>query len=192
MSSRGHNHPSYCSCGFCQSRGQANENQVTTDLISVVGKPYSYTIPIPCPICGSAVFLYQSEHGGKVFFDELGPPWSKHPCTNRARAAPLTASDQPLPTRRYAWQEAGWLPVTDVRVERISSTHLRLSGTHNAQLLTVYIQVTTFPASADPVAEIVHSPIHARKTVDGALELAFLTQDLRPGLIEAFTQPPPR
>ncbi|WP_339747728.1 hypothetical protein [uncultured Rubinisphaera sp.] len=33
-----------------------------------------------CPVCGENVFYYQNEHGSRVFFDELGPPWPKHPC----------------------------------------------------------------------------------------------------------------
>jgi hypothetical protein len=33
-----------------------------------------------CPVCGQPVFFYQNEHGSRVFFDELGPPWPKHPC----------------------------------------------------------------------------------------------------------------
>ncbi len=35
-----------------------------------------------CPVCGAAVYFYQSPYGGRVFFDELGPPWPKHPCTD--------------------------------------------------------------------------------------------------------------
>ena len=35
-----------------------------------------------CPECGAPVFFYQNEHGSRVFFDELGPPWPKHPCTD--------------------------------------------------------------------------------------------------------------
>lgn len=43
----------------------------------------SYVNPnATCPICGASVFFYQSPYGGRVFFDELGPPWPKHPCTN--------------------------------------------------------------------------------------------------------------
>jgi hypothetical protein len=34
-----------------------------------------------CPVCGADVFYYQNEWGSRVFFDELGPPWPKHPCT---------------------------------------------------------------------------------------------------------------
>lgn len=43
----------------------------------------TYTIPnARCPVCGAEVFFYQSPFGGRVFFDELGPPWPKHPCTD--------------------------------------------------------------------------------------------------------------
>src|SRR4051812_38741158 len=35
-----------------------------------------------CPVCGASVYFYQSPFGGRVFFDELGPPWPKHPCTD--------------------------------------------------------------------------------------------------------------
>lgn len=37
-------------------------------------------------MCGAKVFYYQSRFGGRVFFDDLGWPWPKHPCTdNRDR-----------------------------------------------------------------------------------------------------------
>ena len=37
-----------------------------------------------CPVCGAPVYFYQNEFGSRVFFDELGPPWPKHPCTDNA------------------------------------------------------------------------------------------------------------
>lgn len=37
-----------------------------------------------CPVCGASVYFYQSPHGGRVFFDDLGPPWPKHACTTQA------------------------------------------------------------------------------------------------------------
>ena len=47
----------------------------------------TYTIPnARCPVCGAEVFFYQSPFGGRVFFDELGPPWPKHPCTDTNEA----------------------------------------------------------------------------------------------------------
>lgn len=43
----------------------------------------SYVDPnATCPVCGASVYFYQSPYGGRVFFDELGPPWPKHPCTD--------------------------------------------------------------------------------------------------------------
>ena len=35
-----------------------------------------------CPVCNDPVFYYQNEFGSRVYFDELGPPWPKHPCTD--------------------------------------------------------------------------------------------------------------
>ena len=37
-----------------------------------------------CPACRASVFYYQNKFGSRVFFDELGPPWPKHPCTSRS------------------------------------------------------------------------------------------------------------
>lgn len=193
MSPRGHNHPPYCTCQFCQPPNRAKESHVTADLFSEDRTRHSYTVPMVCSACGNAVFHYQSKHGGSAIFDELGPPWPKHPCSDGAKAVRLTASvatDQSLPTRIYSWQKAGWLPFTDLKVESVGSNHIQLRGTHNSQLLTLYISVATVDAGADPVAQIADSPIHARQMVDGTYELAFLTQEFRHVLAKASTQPP--
>lgn len=190
MSPRGHNHPPYCTCQFCQPSRLAKKSHVIADLFSEEDSRHSYTVPMVCSACGNAVFRYQSKHGGSAIFDELGPPWPKHPCSDGARAVRLSASDQSLPTRRYSWQEAGWLPITDLIVDPVGSNHVRLHGKHNSQLLTLYISVATVDAGADPVAQIADSPIHARHMVDGNYELAFLTQDFRHVLAKASTQPP--
>ncbi|MGP5194828.1 SRPBCC domain-containing protein [Arthrobacter rhombi] len=36
-----------------------------------------------CPVCGADVYFYANEYGSRVYFDELQPPWPKHPCTDR-------------------------------------------------------------------------------------------------------------
>ena len=50
-----------------------------------------------CPVCREAVYFYANKHGSRVFFDDLGPPWPKHHCTDNPRepVAPRGA-----PTRR--------------------------------------------------------------------------------------------
>jgi hypothetical protein len=97
-----------------------------------------------CPVCGASVYFYQSPFGGRVFFDELGPPWPKHPCTDSSvvrqhfssaagRAKVLIAvpgeSEKPdsetattrIRTRPPSWVEAGWMPfvVTKIVPRRI-------------------------------------------------------------------------
>lgn len=59
-----------------------------------------------CPVCGAPVFFYQSEYGGRVFFDELGPPWPKHPCTDSKSEVIKTNifSNEP------SWLKEGWMP----------------------------------------------------------------------------------
>ena len=39
-----------------------------------------------CPVCSVPVFYYQNSFGSKVYFDDLGPPWPKHPCTDHPPA----------------------------------------------------------------------------------------------------------
>lgn len=91
-----------------------------------------------CPVCGASVYFYQSPYGGRVFFDELGPPWPKHPCTDNpavrhhfssaeSRACfHIGATNQPsesdseagerkepatvTPPCLAAWVKAGWMP----------------------------------------------------------------------------------
>lgn len=43
----------------------------------------AFTVPnAQCPVCGDLVFYYEHASGSKVYFEELGPPWTKHPCTD--------------------------------------------------------------------------------------------------------------
>jgi len=47
---------------------------------AIVKVPPSRTIKTRCRYCGAEVYFYTNEHGSKVFFDELGPPWPIHSC----------------------------------------------------------------------------------------------------------------
>lgn len=40
-----------------------------------------------CPLCGAAVYFFADRFGGRVYFDEVGPPWPKHPCLLDTRVA---------------------------------------------------------------------------------------------------------
>jgi hypothetical protein len=52
---------------------------------SSANRSYSACFVVPnarCPECGESVYYYQNDAGSRVFFDELGWPWPKHPCTD--------------------------------------------------------------------------------------------------------------
>lgn len=53
-----------------------------------------------CPVCGALVYFYTNQHGSRVFFDDLGPPWPKHPCTDNPSMPVATVGDRPAPSRQ--------------------------------------------------------------------------------------------
>lgn len=75
------NHPAGCDCGWggdtggSEAVGGISASQVVSDGLTEFVRPNA-----TCPLCGAQVFYYESSDGGKVWFDELGPPWPKHPC----------------------------------------------------------------------------------------------------------------
>jgi hypothetical protein len=79
----GHNHTDSCTCPFCLHLG--NHLRAEAVLWRRATK-YSFTVPnARCPECSLPVFYYESEHGGRVYFDRLGIPWPKHPCTDKGK-----------------------------------------------------------------------------------------------------------
>lgn len=58
-----------------------------------------------CPVCGAPVFFYTNASGSRVYFDDLGPPWPKHPCTDHPRYKPRPSTAAfGAPTRRARGQ----------------------------------------------------------------------------------------
>jgi putative hemolysin len=87
----GFNHYPDCDCGWCVNRGGRSsrayrarlvEDMHQRDALSVLKRNSAryisgcYVNPnAKCPVCGDAVYFYANEHGSRVFFDDLGPPW---------------------------------------------------------------------------------------------------------------------
>lgn len=144
------NHPKNCSCGWGgngysrQSVNSSNRPETHSGwFISLQNTYDSYVNPnASCPVCGAAVFFYQSAGGGRVFFDELGPPWPKHPCTDN------TSQPGHSPTRSmmsaqpvsYAWQRAGWQPFIIEAVTGIDKDYIKLTGISQGKHLTLYLR----------------------------------------------------
>lgn len=80
-------HPS----GSCSGRGAGSTSSYSSLRTTRDGEVFEFPFTVypsyvnpnaRCPVCEVAVYFYQSPYGGRVFFDELGPPWPKHPCTD--------------------------------------------------------------------------------------------------------------
>ncbi len=93
----GHNHYSDCICPWCVQYGRAglsrervrsflSERDARRCLREFGANSYSSSCFVQpnakCPVCGSTVFFYANSYGSRVYFDDLGPPWPKHPCTD--------------------------------------------------------------------------------------------------------------
>lgn len=164
------NHPPSCDCGWGGDTGGGGgfagpERSPQPAEVGSWGRYEaahltSFTIPnARCPVCQASVFFYQSEHGGRVFFDPpLGPPWPKHPCTdNRAsgsagggsngagrsgglsevpsRNRPHNPSEDPIEVMR----RTGWHPLLELKIRQMDGWQL-LEGldpidNHRCQIL---------------------------------------------------------
>ncbi len=95
----GYNHYPWCDCGWCaqnkqQPRGSINPlntyvHESSLRVLKTSGADRSraacFVNPnATCPECGALVYYYENLYGSRVFFDDLGPPWPKHPCTDKA------------------------------------------------------------------------------------------------------------
>ena len=102
MSCNAHNHPSDCNCGWGGIFHDANGLWGTLDW----SKAESHTNPnAKCPVCSAPVFFYKSPDGGSVFFDDLGPPWPKHPCTDPDTSAKRHSVEA------IEKKKTGWWPI---------------------------------------------------------------------------------
>lgn len=110
------NHPPSCTCGWGGEghAGRRTSSSSDNHWVPPINLSYeSFTNPnAACPVCGAPVFFYRSPEGGSVFFDELGPPWPKHPCTDNASVpARLRSFKDMQPSREIEWRNEGWIPL---------------------------------------------------------------------------------
>jgi hypothetical protein len=84
-------------------------------------------------VCGEQVFFYQSPSGGRVFFDHLGPPWPKHPCTDGLLSLPAFSRVEPREAElgHSPWVAEGWLPFRCTEAHFLDADRLYIAGIIN-------------------------------------------------------------
>lgn len=113
----GHNHYPWCTCGWCVKHGMgvAARTKLAMDFDRYSARRFLEQHGVlrslsacfvdhnaRCPECGAAVYYYENAAGSRVYFDELGPPWPKHPCTDRKPDSRPRSSAEIKPPRPRA------------------------------------------------------------------------------------------
>lgn len=173
------NHGVGCDCGW-GGDGWPGGSKARRYITAREIRPYrgshqshsSYVNPnASCPVCGARVFFYQSPYGGRVFFEELGPPWHKHPCTDKggSRNAGFTGT---ISNARYtpSWKAEGWRPIFLTNIIEIDRYFLKLKGLWKGERLQLFL----FKENCRNIAGV---------QVVGPHDLAFL-RSIRPGEYE--------
>lgn len=119
----GYNHRANCSCGWCDGSGGGGGGGGNSAVHTLrVASEMSLTHPNSrCPVCRARVFFYRSPTGGGVYFDEMGPPWPKHPCMDSSGSEQHAPRAEAAPsTKRIVsqWQREDWTPL---RFSKMSS-----------------------------------------------------------------------
>lgn len=114
------NHSYDCRCGF-GGEGHLGKSSASAGIFesNFLNHRISYESFVnpnaKCPVCKEPVFFYQSPYGGRVFFDELGHPWLKHPCTDTSLknldvGLNIESNDEKSKdfTPERNWEKEGW------------------------------------------------------------------------------------
>ena len=188
------NHPAGCTCGFggvghTGSRGSGSSTSLNSAYwwVPPITHTYeSYVIPnASCPVCGASVFFYQSPDGGRVFFDELGSQWPKHPCTdNRSIPKKITHTTFPAKqgdsARSYRWQVNGWIPFFISAVSAVDRFMLRIEGKSGDERLVLFMNKNR-KVFGDLTPITNRSIAYLKKVDNGIYDLSFI--------FAAFTEP---
>lgn len=133
-----------------------------------------------------------------MFFDELGPPWPKHPCTDRTYSKPRSAAYESFEVVPFvqrtggatpAWAKDGWTPfVCDANgISRVPppNSHCPIRGQMGNQHITLYVNADFLPQDG---------LYHVRKNGIGRYDVSVVYMQkfsLKPTVkvLRAFTDP---
>lgn len=154
MGCNAYNHRPGCDCGW----GGVFYGLGLSTGASHWARNDSYTNPnTRCPRCGALVFFYRSPDGGSVYFDDMGPPWPKHPCMDvgeksHSSKRPKQASASP------SWMVDGWhpLPCDGIEIFKANARLIAISISNGQDRMYLYAKRQT--GSIKP-----HSPMLWRR-----------------------------
>jgi hypothetical protein len=175
------NHHWNCTCGFGGTKSASTTKRAglnAPDLFEVPKVPRRYTKPNErCSFCDASVFFRQLANRGKVYFDDPGVPWTKHPCLDRGSKSYMGTVDS---------KSRGWAQVTLISAIAISESVIRLSGRLYDHDLIVFVSARSFKDTPSPPTHLRDSFIQARVGIDGKYDLAVLTPDIRRKLVTGY------
>lgn len=183
------NHSFDCNCGFGGDTGGEYGGGWSRSRVSYIlpsepisggwakdsgGTIKSYVNPnAHCPVCDAPVYFYRSPYNGRVFFDDLGWPWPKHPCTDNSRE-PRRATKESLlgrnPKGKPAWVDAGWEPILSVKIHSTGG-RTQITGDYRDEFIELNL----------PAGEVIDrdSPMFVRNLSDepDIFEVTFIRTD---------------
>lgn len=117
-----------------------------------------------CPVCGESVFFYLSPEDGRVFFDELGPPWPKHPCTD-FNSVPALDSRHEILNSKYGWERDGWSPLVGCSVISIDPLAFSIHGYSSENEIRLYVDKQEVRGKLSPGVGVIAA--QSKLTSDG-------------------------
>ncbi|MGM9428100.1 hypothetical protein [Hydrogenophaga sp. MI9] len=162
-----------------QNRTTNKKPNKTINASPSEGRHYLLNPNASCPVCGANVFFYKSPYDGRVFFDELGPPWSKHPCTifyEEEIPGPSTCAQE-----EAAWKKNGWRYIASPRATRYGQ-FTELKGYSKGSRILLYL-----PLSIETI-ESEDTHIHF-KTNKNQIDISFYSFSMGHIETKAYDQP---
>ena len=172
------NHHWNCTCGFGGKKGATATKRpsvITPDLFEVPKVPRRYTKPNDrCSFCDASVFFRRLANRGKVYFDDPGFPWTKHPCLDQTSKSYMGTAEP---------KSGSWPQVTLTSAEAVSDSVIRLSGRLSKGDWLVFVSIASFKDTPVSATLLRDSFIQARTGEGGKYDLAVLTPDIRRKLV---------
>jgi hypothetical protein len=143
MSCNAWNHSRSCNCGWGGVNYLSPARPVLLPRVNGYGTYQSFTTPnARCPVCGDGVFFYRSPSGGAVFFDNLGPPWHKHPCTAADFLPRIRVIKSPSVRTKVILEceKDGWFPLHVTNIAATSTKNIvqiSMATAHTSQIVYV-------------------------------------------------------